>query len=53
VEVKYQSRVGGRDSLVIRRAFPGRPAVVVTRDVLRFEEDHAFVPASLFLWALG
>jgi uncharacterized protein len=53
VEVKYQAHVGPADTLVMRASFPGRPAVLVTRDVLRLEPEQAFVPASLMLWALG
>jgi predicted AAA+ superfamily ATPase len=53
VEVKYRVRVDRRSAVAVSRAFPGRPAVVVTRDELRFTPTYALIPAGLFLWALG
>ncbi len=52
-EVKYRAHVRPADTLVMRASFPGRPSVLVTRDTLRLEKEHAFVPASLLLWAVG
>jgi predicted AAA+ superfamily ATPase len=53
IEVKFRSHIGLADTLVMRQSFPGRPHVLVTRDVLRLEDEHAWIPASLLLWALG
>lgn len=53
VEVKYRPTVGLADSRTMRRAFPGRPAVVASRSTLLFDADHACVPAALLLWVLG
>lgn len=53
VEVKYQEHIDRRDLSGLRRAFPGRPVVIVTRSQLELTDEHALVPASLFLWALG
>ena len=52
VEVKYQAGAGRRDALAMRNAFPGRPAVLVTRDTLATDGPIFHVPAPLFLWAL-
>jgi predicted AAA+ superfamily ATPase len=53
VEVKYQRNIDMRGIAGIARALPGRPAVIATRDQLRFRESHALIPAHLLLWALG
>lgn len=53
VEVKYQTAPDLRKASALARAFPGRPAVVVTRDLLDHRNAYALVPTSLFLWALG
>jgi predicted AAA+ superfamily ATPase len=53
VEVKYQSNPDRRAATGIAHAFPGRPAVLVTRDKLEPRGDADLVPAHLFLWALG
>lgn len=53
VEVKYQSKPDRRSAAGIARAFPGRPAVLVTVDTLEPRSDADLVPAHLFLWALG
>jgi uncharacterized protein len=53
VEVKYRSKVDRRTAAAMARAFPGRPAVLVTRDQLESRPDADLVPAHLFLWALG
>lgn len=52
-EVKYRESARPRDTLVMLRAFPGRPAVLVTKRDFELADHHAFVPASLLLWALG
>ncbi len=53
VEVKYQARITGHDSVGMRKAFPGRPALLVSRDAFRLADDHVVAPAALVLWALG
>ncbi len=53
VEVKYRSNPDRRAAAGIARAFPGRPAVLVTVDSLEHRSDADLVPAHLFLWALG
>ena len=53
VEVKYQSSPDRRAAAGIARAFPGRPAALVTIDRLEQRDDADLVPAHLFLWALG
>ena len=53
VEVKYRSSPDRRSAAAIARAFPGRPAALVTRDSLEQRDDADLVPAHLFLWALG
>jgi len=52
-EVKYQNQIDRRELSAIRRAFPHRPVVLVTKDVLELTADYALVPAHLFLWAIG
>lgn len=32
---------------------PGRPAVIATREDLRFTDSYALIPAHTLLWALG
>lgn len=53
VEVKYRSNPDRRAATGIARAFPGRPATLVTLDSLERRPDADLVPAHLFLWALG
>ncbi|HET7052944.1 MAG TPA: ATP-binding protein [Solirubrobacterales bacterium] len=53
VEVKYQSNPDRRAAAGIARAFPGRPAALVTIDSLEQRDDADLIPAHLFLWALG
>lgn len=53
VEVKYRSNPDRRSAAGVARAFPGRPATLVTVDDLEHRSDADLVPAHLFLWALG
>jgi len=53
VEVKYRSDPDRRSAAGIARAFPGRPAALITIDSLEQRADADLVPAHLFLWALG
>jgi uncharacterized protein len=53
VEVKYRSDPDRRTAAGIARAFPGRPAVLVTVDAPEQRDDADLIPAHLFLWALG
>lgn len=53
VEVKYRSNPDRRAAAGIARAFPGRPAVLITIDNLEHRTDADLIPAHLFLWALG
>lgn len=53
VEVKYQSSPDRRTAAGLARAFPGRPAALVTLDRLEQRDDADLIPAHLFLWALG
>jgi hypothetical protein len=53
VEVKYQAKPDRRTAAGIARAFPGRPAVLITIDSLEQREDADLIPAHLFLWGLG
>jgi uncharacterized protein len=53
VEVKYRSNPDRRAAAGIARAFPGRPAALVTVDSLEQRGDADLIPAHLFLWALG
>ena len=53
VEVKYQRSPDRRAAAGIARAFPGRPAVLVTVTHLESRSDADLIPASLFLWALS
>lgn len=53
VEVKFQRHVTLAAAQGMRKAFPARPGIVVSRDTLAFDERVAVIPASLFLWALG
>lgn len=53
VEVKHRSRIDRRSVQGILRALPERPVVVATRDLLELHPDHALIPSSLLLWALG
>jgi hypothetical protein len=54
VEVKYQDRVDRRTFNSLRAAFPGRPAIVASKNELDVREERgALVPAPLLAWALG
>lgn len=53
VEVKYQRRPDRRSAVGIARAFPGRPAVLVTAAHLEPRSDADLIPAHLFLWAVS
>lgn len=53
VEVKYRARPDRRTAAGIARAFPERPAVLVTLDTQEHRDDADLIPAHLFLWALG
>ena len=53
VEVKYRSHIDLRSASGVAKSHPGRPAVIVTREDLRFTTDYALVPAHLLLWTLG
>ena len=53
VEVKYRSNPDRRAAAGMARAFPGRPAALVTLDSLEQRSDADLIPAHLFLWALG
>jgi len=52
VEVKYRANPDRRTAAGIGRAFPGRPAVLVTLNDLEARSDADLVPAHFFLWAL-
>jgi predicted AAA+ superfamily ATPase len=53
VEVKYRADPGRTAAAAATRAHPGRPVVLVTKDVLETRERYSLMPASMFLWALG
>ena len=53
VEVKYRRHIDLRGADSVAKSHPGRPAVIVTREDLRFTTDYALVPARLLLWTLG
>ena len=53
VEVRYQARPDLRKAGGMKRGFPGRPVIVVTRDRLEWRSGYALIPASPLLWALG
>jgi predicted AAA+ superfamily ATPase len=53
VEVKYQRHIDLRGASAVAKSHPGRPAVIATRDELRFTTDYTLIPAHLLLWALG
>lgn len=53
VEVKYKRHVDLRGASGVAKSHPGRPAVIATRDELRFATDYTLVPAHTLLWALG
>ncbi len=36
----------------MRRTFPGRPAVLASKEGLSLEDEHISIPASMLLWAL-
>jgi len=53
VEVAFQRSPDRRKAAALPKAFPGRPCVMVTRDLLEWYRVYALVPVALFLWALG
>jgi predicted AAA+ superfamily ATPase len=53
VEVKYQRHIDLRGASGVAKSHPGRPAMIATRDELRFATDYTLVPAHMLLWALG
>ena len=53
VEVKFRETVRRADTVTMRKAFPGRPAVLASKRTLSFDGDHISIPASMLLWALG
>ncbi|HXE43879.1 MAG TPA: ATP-binding protein [Conexibacter sp.] len=53
VEVKYRSDPGRSAAAAAARAHPGRPVVLVTKDVLAPGDAYSLIPAHLLLWALG
>jgi hypothetical protein len=46
--VKYQNRISGRDTLVIRQSFGS--GVLLSRTTLDLTGPVRIVPAALFLW---
>ncbi|HTZ65541.1 MAG TPA: ATP-binding protein [Solirubrobacteraceae bacterium] len=52
VEIKYQRHIDPRSAAALARGHPGRPAVIATRDELRFAETYALIPAHHLLWAI-
>ncbi|MGH7882222.1 MAG: ATP-binding protein [Candidatus Dormibacteraceae bacterium] len=53
VESKYSNKITGRHLQSIKAAFGSRPAVVASKDILRFENSISIMPASMLAWALG
>jgi predicted AAA+ superfamily ATPase len=53
VEVADWARVNRQKATAPMRALPGRPAIVATREELRFTDTANLVPAALLLWALS
>ena len=53
VEVKFRHNVRPADTVTMRRAFPGRPAILASKHTLTFDGDHISIPAAMLLWALG
>jgi len=53
VEVADWEHLSGHKANAPMRALPGRPALVATRQDLRFSATANLVPASLLLWALS
>lgn len=53
VEVKFRESVRPADTVTMRRAFPGRPAILASKRTLIFDGDHISIPAAMLLWALG
>ncbi len=50
VEVKYQTTVGSRDTMVIRQSFGS--GIVLSRQTLELGGPVRVIPAGLFLWLL-
>ena len=53
VEVKHRARIDRRSVQGVIRALPDGPVVVATKELLELHGDHALIPSSLLLWALG
>lgn len=53
VEVADWQRVNRQKATAPMRALPGRPAVVATRNEMKFGPTANMVPAALLLWALS
>jgi predicted AAA+ superfamily ATPase len=53
VEVADWAKVNRQKATAPMRALPGRPAIVATRNELRFTNTANLVPAPLLLWALS
>lgn len=51
IEVKYQHRITGRDTLVIRQSFGS--GILLSRGTLDLAGPVKIVPVALFLWLLG
>ncbi len=53
VEVKFRRDVTLAAAQAMRKAFPGRPGIVASRDSFDLDGHTAVIPAALLLWALG
>ncbi len=53
VEVKYREHPALSAASAAARAHPGRPVMMVTKNVFRAAERYTLIPAHLLLWALG
>lgn len=53
VEVKFRESVRRADTVTMRRAFPGRPAILASKQTVTFDGEHICIPAAMLLWALG
>jgi len=53
VEVKYSDSVDARIAAGMKRAFPGRPVLVASKNHLAFGSGHIVIPAHMLLWLLG
>jgi len=48
LEVKHRRRAGAADTLSMRKAFPGRPAVLATREDLVSLDEYVLGPPRWF-----